>query len=68
LGAVIGGYKSAVTRTVNEAFGTRAPIVWQGRFHDHIIRNERELNYIREYILTNPTRWAEDTFHPSHQL
>ena len=28
--------------------------LWQGRFYDHIIRNETELTFIREYILHNP--------------
>ncbi len=28
--------------------------LWQGRFYDHIIRNETELTNIREYILHNP--------------
>lgn len=68
LGAVIGGFKSAVTRAANHALGAIAPIIWQGRYHDHVIRNERELNCIREYILTNPARWESDTFHPSHKL
>ena len=28
--------------------------LWQERFYDHIIRNETELTFIREYILHNP--------------
>lgn len=36
--------------------------LWQQGFHDHIVRNERELLTIREYIATNPRRWDEDTF------
>jgi len=30
---------------------------WQPRFHDHIIRNEDELNKIRKYIKKNPLKW-----------
>lgn len=37
-------------------------MVWQGRFHDYIIRNEASLHRIREYVATNPARWHEDTF------
>lgn len=33
---------------------------WQSRFFDHIIRNEYELNKIREYILNNPLNWEND--------
>lgn len=37
--------------------------LWQDRFHDHIVRNEQELDVIRNYIATNPERWEEDTFY-----
>jgi REP element-mobilizing transposase RayT len=33
---------------------------WQSRFYDHIIRNEIELNKIREYIISNPEMWERD--------
>ena len=36
--------------------------LWQERFHDHIVRNETELNRIREYIENNPRLWNEDTY------
>jgi REP element-mobilizing transposase RayT len=34
--------------------------VWQRSFYDHVIRNERSLNAIREYILDNPVNWQQD--------
>ena len=34
--------------------------VWQPRFHDHIIRNDRELFAIRKYIQNNPANWHND--------
>ena len=34
--------------------------IWQRSFHDHIIRNERSLNAIREYILDNPDNLEQD--------
>lgn len=37
--------------------------LWQQRFHDHVVRNDRDLERIREYIRTNPQRWTEDTFY-----
>ena len=38
--------------------------IWQQSFHDHIIRNERSLDRIRQYISTNPATWAEDEENP----
>lgn len=41
--------------------------LWQQSYHDHIIRNEADLNRIREYVQTNPARWEMDTFYePIH--
>jgi hypothetical protein len=34
--------------------------VRQRNYYEHIVRNERELGRIREYISTNPQRWASD--------
>ncbi|MAT95798.1 MAG: transposase [Anaerolineaceae bacterium] len=60
LGSIIGGFKSAVTREINDLRGEKYPPIWQGRFHDRIIRNERELEAIRRYIRANPANWRED--------
>jgi len=39
--------------------------VWQENFFEHIIRNEKELNRIREYICNNPLRWLHDSENPA---
>ena len=41
--------------------------LWQHRFHEHVIRNERELAAIREYIVNNPRQWHVDRENPDHQ-
>ena len=38
--------------------------LWQRNYHDHIIRNEAELNRIRQYIAENPARWTEGEDNP----
>ncbi|HYO87345.1 MAG TPA: hypothetical protein VER79_01785, partial [Candidatus Limnocylindrales bacterium] len=60
LGAIVRGYKSAVTKRVNDLRGTPAAPVWQRNDYDHIFRDESDLNAIRAYIETNPARWGED--------
>jgi len=37
---------------------------WQRHYYDHIIRDEAELNRIRQYILDNPANWEEDAENP----
>ncbi len=48
LGNMIGSFKSAVTKQIHEH--GEIHFSWQPRFYDRIIRNERELNAIRNYI------------------
>lgn len=63
LGTVIGSYKSGVTRRIREMQKQPDLRVWQARYHDHIIRNETDLNRIREYTVNNPARWQQDIFY-----
>lgn len=60
LSTIIGAFKSAVTRRINKKRGTPGESVWQSSFHDHIVRNRKELRCIRRYIRANPRRWNED--------
>lgn len=34
--------------------------LWQPQFYDHIIRNDHDLERIREYISENPWEWQQD--------
>lgn len=60
LAAVIRGLKSAVTKYANE---NEILFAWQPRFHDHIIRNNGELNQIASYIENNVANWKDDDFY-----
>ncbi len=60
LSVIIGGLKRSVTlyaRKHNMEFR------WQGRYHDHIIRNTRDGNNIAEYIENNVLKWSSDCFY-----
>ena len=60
LGAMVRGFKSAVTARINTLRGTPGTSVWQRNFFDHIISTDREYEQIEEYILDNPRKWAWD--------
>ena len=60
LGAIVGTYKSVTTRRINQIRKTPGVTVWQRNYYEHIIRTERALGAIREYISNNPTRWYLD--------
>ena len=54
LASIVRGYKIGVT---NWARSHGHPFfMWQPRYHDHIIRNNDELDRIREYIRNNPMK------------
>jgi hypothetical protein len=38
--------------------------LWQRNFYERVIRNERELSAIREYIIANPLQWHLDRENP----
>ncbi len=64
LGAVVGSFKSAVTRRINWLRAGPGAPVWQRNYNDRIVRDEEELFRIRTYIRENPLRWALDPENP----
>ena len=66
VGAVIRGFKSAITKQINESRKTPGAPVWQRNYWDRVIRNERELSKAREYIQNNPLKWELDRENPAN--
>lgn len=60
VGAIIRGFKAAVTRQLKSEFGES---VWQRNYYEHIIRNEESYQNIAEYIENNPANWDRDRFY-----
>lgn len=59
LSKVIKSLKEIITKSIRKDFGD-FDFSWQRSFYDHVIRNEKSLNQIREYIINNPQKWAID--------
>ena len=64
LASVVRGFKVGVTKFTQEE---HLPFAWQPRYHDHIIRDSKELEVLREYVTHNPARWTKDTFFSTDQ-
>jgi len=64
LGLIVGAYKSAVARRVNETGGTPGAAVWQRNHYEHVIRSEQQLSRIRRYVEANPANWMLDHENP----
>lgn len=60
---IIRGFKTFSARKINILQNTSGKPVWQTRFYDHIIRNEKTLRNIRRYIVENPEHWQKDSLY-----
>lgn len=56
---IIQQYKASVTYKINHLHNN-VLFQWQRSFYDHVIRHEKELSRIREYIQNNPLKWDLD--------
>jgi putative transposase len=66
LPAIIGSFKSRSTRTSNAASNRAGDRLWQRSYHENVIRDERALERIREYIVSNPAKWHVDLENPAN--
>jgi putative transposase len=48
----------------NEGWQPYPGKLWQRNYYERIIRNQLELNAIRQYIQANPAHWSDDTENP----
>jgi len=52
--------KTFSARRINQRRGVQGLSVWQRNYYEHIIRDEKDLTRIREYIANNPVNWQSD--------
>jgi REP element-mobilizing transposase RayT len=63
LSSFVSGFKAATTRRAS-AIRSGVPL-WQRNYYEHVVRDEQDLERIRQYVADNPARWGEDGYHPS---
>jgi REP element-mobilizing transposase RayT len=71
LGRIIQAFKSMVTHEYvmgvrQQRWASFRGRLWQRNYYEHIVRDEDDMNHIRQYIIDNPSRWAEDENNPEH--
>lgn len=64
LGIIMRAFKSISGIEVNRILERQGRPLWQRNYYERIIRNDDELSAIREYIMFNPAKWAEDNENP----
>ena len=66
LGQIIRAFKSLAAIEANGILGSSGRPFWQRNYYEHVIRDEDELNIIRQYIRDNPRNWLDDPDNPSN--
>ena len=61
---IVRAFKTFSARRVNELRATPGVPLWQRNYYEHVIRDDDELNRIRQYIIENPLKWALDPDNP----
>jgi Transposase and inactivated derivatives len=64
LGKVVAYFKYQSTKLINEINVAPGNRFWQRSYYEHIVRSDKELNNIREYIVNNPMQWNADEENP----
>ncbi len=62
LAVIVRTYKAAVTTECRRT--GHAGFAWQRGYYERIIRDDAELDRIRQYILDNPAQWEIDEENP----
>jgi len=73
LGDIVGMFKSISTHeyATNVHAHKWSPFpgkLWQRNYYERIIRNETEMNHIRQYIINNPLQWDNDENNPNNYM
>ena len=66
LGKIIAYFKYQSTKRINQRYNTPGTRRWQRNYHDYIIRDDPDLQRLREYIQINPMKWELDQLHPDN--
>jgi REP element-mobilizing transposase RayT len=69
VGTIVGAYKSLCVHACLGWIAMHEPArrlgqLWQRNYYEHVIRDEPDLDRIRQYIMDNPARWDEDHENP----
>jgi REP element-mobilizing transposase RayT len=67
LGDVVGAFKSLSAVVVNRLLARSGQPLWQRNYFEHVVRGDAELQRIRQYVVDNPAKWAEDRENPLFQ-
>jgi len=63
LGAIVKGFKAAVTKAVREASNNSIMEVWHRNYYESIINNKKQFYRVKNYMASNPRNWIKDDYY-----
>ena len=66
IGSIMRSYKSAVTLQCRKA--GHGYFQWQKNYYERVLRDEEEMNRVRQYIRDNPLNWGVDEENPQTHI
>ena len=61
---IVRSFKSASARRINQLRGAQVSLFLQRNYYEHVIRDDDDLDRIRQYIQENPALWCIDGENP----
>ncbi len=65
LAKLVGRFKMVTSKQINALRRSSGQPLWQRNYYEHVIRDGRSLNHIRQYIADNPVQWGFDLENPA---
>ena len=66
LGKIMAYFKYQSTKRINQYYNRAPTRIWQRNYHDHVIRDDKDLQRLHQYIQENPMKWSLDQLHPDN--
>ena len=66
LSKIVAYFKYKSTKHINQHHNTPGTRIWQRNYYDHVIRDDPDLQRLRQYVQDNPMKWALDQLHPDN--
>ena len=68
LGQIVACFKYQTAKRINLHRATPGMPVWRRNYYEHVIRDDEDLDRIRQYIQNNPAQWHLDAENPENNV
>ena len=66
LSKIVAYFKYQSTKRINQHHNIFPLRIWQRNYYDHVIRDDIDLQRLRQYVQNNAMKWALDQLHPDN--